>query len=87
MSSIRSRGSPIHGASVQRWECRCQEPAVLLATFEENGRINIKVRDRYWHIEGVVRTTCPRCGVEHVLDLRTERGVAGQPAVASISSS
>jgi hypothetical protein len=56
---------------VRRWECRCREPAVLLGTFERSGRINIKVRDRYWHVEGVVRTTCPRCGVEHLLDLRS----------------
>ena len=53
-----------------RWECRCQDPPVLLATYDRHGRINIKVRDRYWHIDGVVRTVCPRCGSEHVLDLR-----------------
>lgn len=57
-----------------RWECRCQQPPVLLATYDDRGRIHIKVRDRYWHIDGVVRTVCPRCGAEHVLDLRVERG-------------
>jgi hypothetical protein len=77
MGAIRSRGSPGGnpggGESVRRWECGCREPAVLLGTFDRNGRINIKVRDRYWHVEGVVRTTCPRCGVEHVLDLSPEQ--------------
>lgn len=55
----------------RRWECHCQRPPFLLATYEANGRINIKVRDRYWHIEGIVRTTCPRCGTEHLLDVRS----------------
>lgn len=53
---------------VYRWLCRCQEPPVLLGTYEPNGRINIKVRDRYWHIFGQVETTCPRCGAVHMLD-------------------
>jgi hypothetical protein len=53
-----------------RWECRCQHPPILLATYDAGGRINIKVRDRYWHVYGVVRTVCPRCGSEHTLDLR-----------------
>ncbi len=46
-------------------------PPVLLATVE-GGRVNLKIRDRYYHIEGVrgrVRATCPRCGKEHVLAL------------------
>jgi hypothetical protein len=41
-----------------------------LATYEPNGRINIKVRDRYWHVFGSVRAICPKCGADHVLDLR-----------------
>ena len=53
-----------------RWECRCQETPVLLATYDVRGRINIKVRDRYWHVQGTVQTVCPRCGSEHTLDLR-----------------
>lgn len=56
--------------TVSRWECRCQDPPVLLATYDTAGRINIKARDRYWHIVGIVATHCPRCGAEHVLDLR-----------------
>ncbi len=54
---------------VFRWECRCQDPPVLLATYEPNGRINIKVRDRYWHVFGSVRAICPKCGADHLLDL------------------
>lgn len=57
---------------VFRWQCRCQNPPVLLATYDAEGRVNIKVRDRYWHVHGQVQTICPRCGAEHVLDLRDE---------------
>ena len=53
-----------------RWECRCRQPPVLLATYDARGRIHIKVRDRYWHVQGIVQTICPRCGSEHALDLR-----------------
>jgi hypothetical protein len=56
--------------SVYRWECPCQERPVLLATYDAQGRINIKVRDRYWHVHGQVQAICPRCGAEHILDLR-----------------
>jgi hypothetical protein len=57
-----------------RWECRCQEPPVLLATYDDRGLIHIKSRDRYWHVLGTVHTVCPRCGSEHALDLRREAG-------------
>jgi len=55
-----------------RWECPCQDPPVLLATYGPDGRMNIKVRDRYWHLYGFgqVQAICPRCAGEHVLDLR-----------------
>ena len=56
--------------AIFRWVCPCQEPPVLLATYTRRGRINIKVRDRYWHVSGCVQAICPRCGAEHVLDLR-----------------
>ena len=56
--------------TIFRWVCPCQEPPVLLATYTPRGRINIKVRDRYWHVSGRVQAICPRCGAEHVLDLR-----------------
>lgn len=54
--------------AVTRWECRCQQPPVLLGTYDATGRVNIKVRDRYWHVIGRVWTICPRCGTEHSLE-------------------
>jgi hypothetical protein len=58
--------------AVYRWVCPCQDPPVLLATYGPNARINIKVRDRYWHLHGfgMVEAICPRCAAEHLLDLR-----------------
>ena len=58
----------------RRWVCHCTIPPTLLATVE-NGKVNLKVRDRYYHIEGVhgrLRAICPRCGQEHVLTLAGE---------------
>jgi hypothetical protein len=52
-----------------RWECRCREPAVLLATFDLSGRIEIAQHDRYWQVNGRVATSCPRCGKQHVLEM------------------
>ncbi|HET8631820.1 MAG TPA: hypothetical protein VFL91_30720 [Thermomicrobiales bacterium] len=63
----------------RRWVCRCSDPPVLLATVE-GGRVNLKIRDRYYHIEGVrgrVRATCPRCGQEHILPLGEPADAAG----------
>lgn len=56
-----------------RWECPCQAPAVLLATYDPGGKVNIKVRDRYWHVVGFgqVQAICPKCAAEHVLDIRS----------------
>lgn len=54
--------------AVVRWECRCQEPPVLLGTYDSSGTVNIKVRDRYWHVIGQIWTTCPRCGAEHAFE-------------------
>jgi len=62
-----SRGNP-RDRPVSRWLCNCQDPPVLLATYDEAGRVNIKARDRYWHVQGRVQTICPKCGQEHVLD-------------------
>ena len=65
-----------------RWVCPCQEPPVLLATYDPAGKLNIKVRDRYWHLYGFghVQAICPRCGAEHLLDLRDLRKRTAQPA-------
>lgn len=54
-------------ATSRRWECHCQEPPVLLGTCAPGGRVNIKVRDRYWTASRPVSTRCPRCGTEHTL--------------------
>ncbi len=64
-----------------RWECGCQQPAVLLATWTDAGQVNIKVRDRYWHVSGcgVVQTVCPRCASEHRLDLDALPGSVPDP--------
>lgn len=73
-------GAPARAASgppLVRWECRCQQPPVLLATYGPNGLIHIKARDRYWHVRGSVQTVCPRCGGEHQLDLSLD---AARPA-------
>jgi hypothetical protein len=64
-----------------RWVCPCQEPPVLLATYDPAGKLNIKVRDRYWHLYGFghVQAICPRCGAEHLLDLRDLRRRTAKP--------
>lgn len=59
-----------------RWVCECQDPSVLLATYSRDGAINIRVRDRYWHVCGRVHTVCPKCGSEHSLN----NGKASVPA-------
>jgi hypothetical protein len=64
--SIKPRST---GDQIVRWECHCQTPPVLLGTHDGTGTVHIKVRDRYWHIIGIVKTTCPKCGSEHVLSL------------------
>lgn len=64
---------PAAEQTARRWVCPCSVPPILLATVEGD-RVNLKIRDRYYHIEGVqgrVRATCPRCGREHTLTLRS----------------
>lgn len=68
--------------TTRRWVCRCSVPPVLLANVEA-GQVNLKIRDRYYHIEGVrghVRATCHRCGKQHVLVLggATDAGNEGE---------
>jgi hypothetical protein len=70
---------------VIRWECHCQKSPVLLGTYDATGKVNIKVRDRYWHILGRVWTTCPRCGKEHMLDPLAHPPASAQPAHAAVS--
>lgn len=57
-------------ASKQRWECRCIDPPILLAMYEPGGQVEIKLRDRFYQASGCVHATCPRCGAQHILDLR-----------------
>lgn len=54
-----------------RWECRCGDPPILLARYSPGGQIEIKVRDRFYFMASrCVQATCPRCGAQHILDLR-----------------
>ena len=63
---IRSRHEPLY-----RWECRCGDPPILLARYSPGGQIEIKVRDRFYFMASrCVQATCPRCGAQHILDLR-----------------
>ena len=59
-------------ATSRRWECRCCDPPVLLAMYDSDGQIQIKIRDRFYRFYGSlgrVHATCPRCGTVHELDL------------------
>ncbi|HEU0115954.1 MAG TPA: hypothetical protein VFQ80_14810 [Thermomicrobiales bacterium] len=76
----RSDGRPSQ-ATTRRWECACGERPVLFATYDERGEIRIKFRDRFFFVYGRVRAICPRCGAEHVLDLRERE--ARKPATAT----
>ncbi|HYP61918.1 MAG TPA: hypothetical protein VEQ36_15940 [Thermomicrobiales bacterium] len=70
---------PSHSAAphapIYRWECGCHRPPVLLATFDLTGRIEIAQEDRYWQVNGRVATHCPKCGKEHLLQLRLDPSV------------
>lgn len=61
---------------ITRWVCGCQAPPVLLGTQDPSGTIHVKARDRYWHIVGLVKTACPRCGAEHVLASTSANGAS-----------
>ena len=59
------------GARPRRWVCRCSDPPTLLATLDGN-QINLKIRDRYYHIEGLhgrIQALCPLCGKRHTITL------------------
>lgn len=64
-------------ARPRRWVCHCSTPPLLLAKLDGN-QIDLKVRDRYYHIEGLqgrIQATCPRCGKQHTITIADE-GVA-----------
>jgi hypothetical protein len=66
--NTRREGRSPGASPIDRWECHCQEPPVLLATYDAHGTINIKARDRYWTVQGTVKARCPKCGAEHTFD-------------------
>jgi hypothetical protein len=38
--------------------------------YEPGGQVEIKLRDRFYLASGCVHATCPKCGAQHILDLR-----------------
>lgn len=63
-----------------RWECTCSDPPILLARYDPGGHIEIKVRDRFYHLaSGCVQATCPKCGALHILDLRPSQRPQHEP--------
>lgn len=68
-------------ASQSRWECGCSEPPVLLAMYEPGGQVQIKLRDRFYMASGCVHATCPRCGAQHILDLRPANEARDLPPI------
>ncbi|MCO5176194.1 MAG: hypothetical protein M9890_04360 [Thermomicrobiales bacterium] len=79
--------TPHRGKAISyRWECQFCEPSVLLAMYDSEGQVQIKIRDRFYHFYGAlgrVHATCPRCGTVHELDLeKTGRStvLSKQPA-------
>ncbi len=53
-----------------RWVCHCSNPPILLAIYDQTGRIEIKVGDRYYVARDQLQATCPRCGTQHTLEVR-----------------
>ncbi len=84
----QSIGASRRRAPKQRWECHCADPAILLAMYEPGGQVEIKLRDRFYQASGCVHATCPRCGTQHVLDLRPsadpgDDGTGADPALTN----
>jgi uncharacterized OB-fold protein len=64
-------------AAPSRWLCHCSTPPILLGMVE-GGNVNLKMRDRYYHIEaerGQIRAICPKCGRQHRLEFGRVGGV------------
>ena len=70
------------GSRAIRWVCDCTHPPVLLAVYDESGRIEIKVRDRYYIAHDRLQAICPRCGARHVLDIRHPQQRPGETGAA-----
>lgn len=60
-----------------RWECHCVYPPVLLAIYDAAGRIEIKVRNRYYIAHDRLQATCPRCGRCHHLEIHHQSPTTG----------
>jgi hypothetical protein len=58
------------GGSSVRWVCHCTNPPILLAIYDDSGRIEVKVGDRYYIARDQMQATCPRCGTQHTLEVR-----------------
>lgn len=68
--------------SIVRWICPCETRAILLGTISADGRVSLKVRDRYWHVYGgEIEAICPKCGSRYRLrnPLPGEDGRDGVP--------
>lgn len=53
--------------SYMRWTCPNHSSPVLLAMVDNEGHLQIKVRNRVWLINDftTVTATCPKCGRRH----------------------
>lgn len=65
----------------QRWTCPHHENPVLLAMVDDEGHLQIKVRDRVWTVDGfrTVTATCPKCGKVHTHRFFADGGVLRAP--------
>lgn len=44
-----------------RWECRCDEESPFLFGIWDGDYLEIRVRDRTYHVAGMVKARCPKC--------------------------
>ena len=57
----------ISASPFERWVCPHHSSPVLLAMVDNDGHMQIKVRDRIWLISeySTVTAICPKCGRRH----------------------
>jgi hypothetical protein len=73
-----SASNPMSARAGIRWVCQCIQPPILLAIYDQTGRIEIKVGDRYYIAQERMQAACPRCGTWHTLEVpgaRTDRSI------------
>lgn len=65
MTSQENHSSSPHHFT--RWTCPNHDSPVLLAMVDDEGHLQIKVRDRIWLISdySTVTAICPKCGKRH----------------------